>query len=132
MAQKHTSSSMGVLPDWVKGGWEVMEELLDSDTFTHMKSLIEDPQPLVGALSRYPYTLLHGDYRAENLAHPDQPVALDWQEATRSLMTIDLAWFAKQGFIQVARGQVQAINIYRGHLETYLNNRFDDRVASHG
>ena len=127
MAQKHTNSSMGVIPEWVRGGWDVMEELLDSDAFTHMKSLIEDPQPLFGALSRYPCTLLHGDYRAENLAHPDQPTALDWQEATRSLMTIDLAWFAKQDFVQDAMGQAQAINFYRRRLETYLNQRFDDK-----
>ena len=126
MAQKHTNLSMGVIPEWVRGGWEVMEELLDPDIFMHLKSLIEDPQPLFEALSRYPYTLLHGDYRAENLAHPDRPVAFDWQEATRSLMTIDLAWFAKQGFVQEAMGQAQAIGFYRNDLEQYLNRRFDD------
>jgi hypothetical protein len=126
MAQKHLTASMGVIPEWVRGGWEVMAELLESDTFTHLKSLIEDPRPLFEALSRCPYTLLHGDYRAENLAHPDQPVAFDWQEATRSLMTIDLAWFAKQGFAPNAMDQVQAINFYRGRLETYLNRRFDE------
>ena len=126
MAQKHTNSSMGVIPEWVRGGWEVMEELLDSDTFSHLKSLTENPQPLFEALSRYPYTLLHGDYRAANLAHPDQPVAFDWQEATCSLMTIDLAWFVKEDCIQDAMGQVQAINFYRRRLETYLNSRFDD------
>jgi len=126
MAQKHTNSSMGVIPDWVRGGWEVMEELLDPDAFTHLKNLIEDPQPLFEALSRHPYTLLHGDYRSENLAHPDRPVAFDWQEAARSLMTIDLAWFAKQGFVQAAMGQAQAIGLYRNCLEMYLNRRFDD------
>jgi hypothetical protein len=128
MAQKHKNLSMGVIPEWVRGGWAVMEELLDPGAFTHMKSLIEDPQPLFGALSRYPYTLLHGDYRAENLAHPDRPVAFDWQEATCSLMTIDLAWFAKQGFVQAAMGQAQAIGYYRNCLETYLNQRFDEAV----
>jgi hypothetical protein len=126
MAQKHTNLSMGVIPEWVRGGWEVMEELLDTDTFIHLKNLIENPQPLFEILGRYPYTLLHGDYRAENLAHPDQPVAVDWQEAARSLMTIDLAWFAKQGFVQAAMGQAQAIGLYRNCLEMYLNRRFDD------
>jgi aminoglycoside phosphotransferase (APT) family kinase protein len=117
---------MGVIPEWVRGGWEVMEELLDRDAFTHLKSLTENPQPLFDALSRCPYTLLHGDYRAENLAHPDRPIAFDWQEATRSLMTIDLAWFAKQGFVQNAMGQVPAIDYYRTRLETYLDRHFDD------
>ena len=77
-------------------------------------------------MSRYPHTLLHGDYRAENLAHPDQPVAYDWQEAAQSLMTIDLAWFVKQDFVQAAMGQVRAINFYRERLEQHLGWRFDD------
>jgi hypothetical protein len=126
MAQKHANLSMGAIPEWVRGGWEVMEGLLDPDALMHLKSLIADPRPLFEALSRYPYTLLHGDYRAENLAHADRPVALDWQEAAYSLMTIDLAWFAKQGFVQQAMGQVQAIGFYRTCLETYLNQRFDE------
>jgi hypothetical protein len=80
---------------------------------------------LTGA-ARKAYTLFHGDYRAENLAHADRPVALDWQEAAYSLMTIDLAWFAKQGFVQQAMEQVQAISFYRERLETNLGQRFDD------
>jgi hypothetical protein len=126
MAQKHDHNHLGVIPDWIRGGWEVMEELLDSDTFIQMRSLTENPQPLLGALNHYPYTLLHGDYRAENLAHPDHPIALDWQEAACSLMTIDLAWFAKHGYVQDSLGEAQAINYYRGRLEMYLNRRFDD------
>jgi len=51
MAQKQTDSSKGVIPEWVRGGWEVMQD---------------------------------------------------------------------------AMGQVQAINFYRGRLETHLNQRFDD------
>ena len=126
MAEQHRNLSMGVIPEWVRGGWEVMAELLDPEVFTHLKSLTENPQPLLEALRRYPYTLLHGDYRAENLAHPDWPVAIDWQEATRALMTIDLAWFARQGFVQDAMGQAQAITFYRTCLETCLNQCFDD------
>jgi len=126
MAQKHVNLSIGVIPEWVRGGWEVMEELLDRDAFTHLKSLTENPQPLFDALSRYPYTLLHGDYRAENLAHPDRPVAFDWQEATYSLMTIDLAWFVKQAYVSNTLGQRSAIDYYRTRLEAYLDRPFDD------
>jgi hypothetical protein len=126
MVEQHRNLSMGVIPEWVRGGWEVMEELLDSDTFGQMRRLIEDPSSLLDTLSRYPYTLLHGDYRAENLAHPDRPVAFDWQEATRSVMTIDLAWFVKQSCVQAAMGPAQAISFYRTCLETYLNQRVDD------
>lgn len=126
MAQKNRHLSMGLIPEWVRVGWEAMEELLDPDVYAHLRNLTENPQPLSEALSRYPYTLLHGDYRAENLAHPEAPVAIDWQEATGSLMTIDLAWFAKQGYVRTTMGEVQAINYYRQRLETYLDQRFDD------
>ena len=69
LAQKQVGHQRGVLPDWIRDGWEVMEELLDPDVFAQMKSLIEDPVPLFEMLSHYPYTLLHGDYRAANLGY---------------------------------------------------------------
>jgi len=124
--RKLNGQSMGVLPDWIKGGWEVMETLLDRDVFAQMQILADNPQPLIKALSRNPHTLLHGDYRTENLAYNDHPVALDWQEATSSLMTIDLAWFVKDRCVLEAVGIKQAIHYYRERLEKYLNKRFND------
>jgi hypothetical protein len=128
VAQCHKGQSLGVLPDWIKGGWEVMEELLDSDVFMQLCNLNENPHPLIKALGHYPYTLLHGDYRADNLAHlkPDRPVVLDWQTSGHSLMTIDLAWFTMQGDVHNGMGQEQAISYYRGRLEAYLNAKFDN------
>jgi hypothetical protein len=125
-AQNHRGQDMGVLPDWIKGGWEVMEELLEPDVYMQMMRLIESPQPLVETLSHYPYTLLHGDYRAENLAYPGTPVIIDWQEASRSLMTIDLAWFVRKGYVRESLGQAQAVSYYRNQLETCLRQQFDD------
>jgi hypothetical protein len=127
LAQGQLDQSKGVLPDWIVGGWEVMKELLDPQVFELMSSLEEDPLPLVKALRRYPYTLLHGDYRAENLAYVNgYPVALDWQNAGCSLMTIDLIWFTKHGYVCDTFGQDQAINYYRQRLEAYLGKRFDE------
>ena len=128
LAQKQYGHQRGVLPDWIKGGWEVMEDLLDPDVFAQMRTLIENPAPLFETLRRYPYTLLHGDYRAANLGYLKygHPVIFDWQLAARSLMTIDLAWFAQQGEVRDVMGQAPAISYYRGQLETYLNARFDD------
>jgi aminoglycoside/choline kinase family phosphotransferase len=91
-----------------------------------MRSLIENPQPVFAALNRYPCTLLHGDFRAENLAYSSQPVALDWQEATRSLMTIDLAWFVRGTFVHNTMGEAGAIRYYRKQLEDCLGRPFPD------
>jgi hypothetical protein len=126
MAQNQAESSRGVLPDWITGGWEVMEKLLEADVFAELRRLSKNPRPLLAALNRYPHTLLHGDYRAENMGHWDQPVIIDWQLAAFSVMTIDLAWFVKHAYVSNTLGQRSAIDYYRTRLETYLNNPFDD------
>lgn len=127
-AQSYTGQSLGVLPDWVKDGWEAMKELLDEAVYKQMLKFHENPQPILNALSHFPYTLLHGDYRAENLAYNGNPIAFDWQQATCSLMTIDLAWITKQGYVHAAMSQGEAISYYRNRLETYLNQPFENKV----
>jgi hypothetical protein len=127
MAQNFNGSSMGVIPVWVRVGWEVMEEVIEPDVFKWMHRLIFHPQPLFRTLDRYPWTLLHGDFRADNLAYPGHPVVLDWQEATRGLMTIDLAWFTKSGFVQNGMGKMAARQYYRQRLELYLDRHFEDQ-----
>jgi hypothetical protein len=124
-AQTITGQEMGVLPDWIKEGWEVAAGLLDSDVYRHMHELIMHPRPLIDALGRFPFTLLHGDYRAENLAYIDRPLVIDWQIATHSLMTIDLAWFLTW-IVPEGKDQEEAIQYYRQRLEGYLNVAFDD------
>jgi hypothetical protein len=128
MAQKYKHLSMGLIPEWVRVGWKVMEALLEPDVFEQLHNLSENPQPLFDSLTQYSFTLLHGDYRAENLAYLKQPVAIDWQEATCSLMTIDLAWFVRQDFVRETMGQVHAVNYYRQRLEANLGQPFDDTI----
>lgn len=126
-ARNHIGKQLGVLPDWITGGWQVMEELVDPDVFLLMSNLAENPGPLTEALHRYPFTLLHGDYRAENLAHlePDRLIAIDWQEAACSLMTIDLAWFINWIFRE-GEALDQAASTYRQSLEASLVAPFTD------
>jgi len=126
VAKKYVDGGLGVLPSWIHDGWEVMEDLLDPDVFAQMNNIIENLQPLLDALSRYPFTLLHGDYRAENLAYPNYPAVLDWQEASCALMTIDLAWFVQQDFVRESMGQTEVVKYYRRQLETDLHHRFND------
>jgi hypothetical protein len=126
-AREHNNNHWSWIPNGVIGGWEVMKDFLDTDVFSHIKSLIEDPQPLLDALHRYPYTLLHGDPYQRNLAHipPNQPAVVDWQLAMRSLMTIDLARMLLNYSWDPAE-QAQAEANYRQHLEAYLNKPFED------
>jgi len=131
LAQNHPGDQRGVLPEWVREGWTIMESSLDKDVFVQLNQLRNDPQPLLDAMERYPYTLVHGDYRAANLAYlkPDQAVAFDWQMAARSLMTTDLVWFTSQwNYVLDEMGKTKLQGYYRGRLETYLGRRFEDTV----
>ena len=90
-----------------------------------MLALIENSQPLLGALNRYPSTLLHGDFRSENLAYAEKPVVLDWQWSACSWMTIDLPWLTKHGHIQDVMSDEDALCYYRERLESHLGQRLD-------
>jgi hypothetical protein len=124
LREEHKNLSIGVLPDWIRGGWEVLDELLDPDTVEQITNLLKDPKPLLEVLNRYPFTLLHGDYRADNLAYIESPVIIDWQQAAWSLMTIDLAWFAQN----TSAMEIDQLNAYyRKCLEVHLGHQLDDR-----
>lgn len=125
-ARAHTQTNMSVIPAWIRDGWNAMKDLLAPEVYDQMYSFIENPQPLLNAINHYPFTLLHADFRKENLAHNGTPVFLDWQGATRSLMIIDLAWFIKHGDIQEAMNMEDSLRYYRERLETHLGQRFDE------
>jgi hypothetical protein len=125
-AKERDDGSRGVIPQWVRDGWELLPDHLDPDVYAHLCALSDRPEPLFAALERYPRTLVHGDFRAENLAHPGSPVVLDWQGAVHSLMTIDLAWFVKLTYVRYTIGDAAAVRIYRARLEHYLGQPFAD------
>lgn len=128
VAREHRHYATSPIPGWVCGGWEALPELLAPDVVAKLHRLIENPQPVFDALQRYPSTLLHGDYRIDNFAyHCGRPVLLDWQESTYTLMTTDLAWLVKQGYVQNVMSRENATAYYRSRLETYLGKAFEER-----
>jgi hypothetical protein len=130
VAQQHPNFAGSVIPEWIVEGWGVAdaENLLEPDVKQILHSINTCPQPLFDALSRYPFTLIHGDFRAENIALPQplKPVVLDWQVATRALMTIDLAWFMNYNRIRQLMNPEQMVGFYRTRLESYLGQGFED------
>jgi len=70
-------------------------------------------EPLVGWLARPPTTLLHGDYRIDNLLLVDNPagspaVLLDWQLSGVGRPALDLAYFLVQGAAPAERRAAEA------------------------
>ena len=127
LGEEGFESRASPISEWVKHGWDALPELLAAGVFKQMHRLIDNPQPLFDALAQYPVTLLHGDYRAENFAHqPACLVLLDWQQAAYSIMTIDLAWFVKHGYVRDVMSRDEAVRYYRRRLEVHLGTPFDD------
>jgi hypothetical protein len=121
-----------ILPDAILEGWTVLEDRLEPDIWQALRALMANPTPLCDALSRYPSTLIHGDYRpgeSGNLAllpgAPPQVAVLDWQLAGHSLMTIDLGWFVNNQRVSPVISVGEATTYYRSRLETRLGPRLE-------
>lgn len=119
------------IPQRLVEGWSALQRLVPPDVTEVLNDLYTDPQPLCAALARYPATLVHGDYRAQNLgiawqAAP-QAVIIDWQLAGYSAATIDLAWFlATPNVLLAPVTAAVATAYYRQRLAEQLGTRFDE------
>ena len=56
------------IPRRVLEGWQRARTDLPADVTAILMDLLDDPMPLVRALERYPFTLVHGDWRHANQA----------------------------------------------------------------
>jgi len=99
----------------------------DPDVAGALDALLADPQPLVRALARYPTTLVHGSYRGPNLGLKREPCprayVLDWQLASRTVATVDAAWFLT--FLRRDLDIEQGMLYYQQCLTRRLGERFD-------
>ncbi len=123
------ASDVNLLPNMLVEGWELLQGVLEPDVVDTLTELVANPQPLYGALTRQPYTLVHGDFRSENLALQAEQrgvVVFDWQHAGYAAATVDLAWLL--GTPQVKASPLstgEATEYYRQHLARHLGSRFD-------
>ena len=109
----------------VQRGWQALLDLLDPDVRATIEQVMADPGPLVDALAAEPATLLHGDYRLDNLAvlPEDSVVAFDWQFAARGPGVFDLAWLGQSAGMREYRGW--AFDCYRDALVEALDGELD-------
>jgi Phosphotransferase enzyme family len=74
-------------------GWEIFAQTVPADVAGPVLVLLEDPSPLVTALSQGPVTLIHGDLATVNMARDaDTLVLLDWALATAAPGALDIAF----------------------------------------
>lgn len=106
----------------VQRGWQALLELVDPDVRATIEQVMADPGPLVAALEAEPATLLHGDYRTDNLAvlPDDSVVAFDWQLAARGPGVMDLGFWSN-----MLEYRDWAFDCYRDALLEALDGKLD-------
>ena len=119
------------VPRMIVEGWDLFQRLVAPDVAGVVHELAEDPRALCDALSRYPHTLIHGDWRLANLGlrreQPAQVILLDWQFVGRGTPAMDLAWYLATNHMALPVTPDEAVAIFRRHLARRLGSRFDER-----
>ncbi len=115
-------------------GWEVLPDYIGGDATERVHAMANQRHVLSDALSRYPWTLVHGDVRDANLAvrrteveghGVHQVVALDMARAAQMPPAVDLAWFVSASSRVLCCERADVIERYRARLEDRLDARFD-------
>lgn len=83
--------------------------------------LLDDPAPLVAALSQTPQTLVHGDWKAGNLgSHPDgRTILIDWALPGVAPPCVDVAWYLSLNRARLPQGKEETLLVYREALERH-------------
>lgn len=119
------------VPKRILEGWKLVETELPADVVEVVMPLVNDPTPLDHALSRYPLTLVHGDWRHANqgLIRRDgrqRAILLDWQLAAVAPPAVDIARYLGTNSALFPVSKEDCIAYYRRRLERRLGNRFDE------
>lgn len=119
------------VPQRILEGWERVQAELPADVVEIIMPLVENPQLLCDALSRYPFTLVHGDWRHANqglirIKGQQRTVLLDWQLATVGAPAIDLARYLGTNSALFPISKEACLTYYRQQMVEQLGDRFQD------
>jgi hypothetical protein len=119
-ADELARGSREAVPHLVAQGWSRLPTVAPR-TAEIVLPLLDEPGPLVGALGRTPQTLVHGDWKLDNLGTmpSGHTVLLDWELVGRGAATSDLAWYLAINCRRLAGSKEDAIATYRQALESH-------------
>ncbi len=119
----HTEDSLGsehLVPRLVGQGWPLLAEVAPAAAAV-VVPLARDPGALVEALAATPQTLVHGNWKLDNLGRtPDgRTVILDWELSGRGAATSDLAWYLAINCRRLPESKEDSVLAYRAALERH-------------
>jgi hypothetical protein len=112
------AGSAHLVPQLIAKGWPLLSEVAPAAA-TVVTPLAHDPGPLVEALARTPQTLVHSNWKLDNLGTDDagRTVILDWEQPGRGAPLSDLAWYLAINCRRLPQSKEASIQVYREALE---------------
>jgi Phosphotransferase enzyme family len=111
-------------------GWRLLSTFVPPDILDLLLHLADNPLPLTNALSGYPQTLVHGDWRPANIGiereGKQRLVLLDWSRPTQTVPAADLAYYLVTSWSVLPVSKEACIDLYRQFLTLRLGNRLDE------
>jgi Phosphotransferase enzyme family len=107
-----------LVPRLIGQGWPLLDQIAPVAAGI-VGPLSRDPGPLVEALASTPQTLVHGNFKLDNLGvTPDgRTVILDWETSGRGAATGDLAWYLAINCRRLPQSKEDSMTHYRAALE---------------
>jgi hypothetical protein len=108
------------VPPLIAQGWPLLARVAP-DAAEVVGPLSLDPAPLVDALATTPSTLVHGNWKYDNLGiTPDRrTILLDWETPGRGAALSDLAWYLAINCRRLPHSKEESIDAYRAALERH-------------
>jgi hypothetical protein len=103
------------VPRLIGRGWERFAELVPDEVAGPVVAVLEDPEPFMAALSRFPATLIQGDLKLGNLGFSgDRVVMLDWGTQTGwAPPAVETAWYLAVNWSRIDASREQVLDDFR-------------------
>ena len=98
------------------------QEIMSDQHRQILKWLLEHAEEFVRTIAQLPYTLLHGDYRPDNLCFDDERgelIVMDWQTLLQGPVGVDVAYFIASSELDVTENEL---------LEHYVRTMADSGI----
>jgi hypothetical protein len=118
--QEAARGSIQLVPKLVAEGWPLFIDIAP-DAARVVMPLLADPTPLINALAATPQTLVHANFKLDNLGVTPEhrTVIFDWESSGRGACTADLAWYLSINCRRLPESKEDTITYYRTALERH-------------